>query len=248
MGPVPGGRRPARCDIVRVLCGTPPHRAGPPGAQNRYGTWDASLFRTRCATEPGRARAVFGAARLQASLGIAKTRYANLAAFAVVALVHRDLDDGPRGADPGRDHLRHLHRGEQHDHYPGGDDRLPGGEAGRFGGLRPARASSWPRWTARRPPRWSPRPRRSWWRVTAVSCTWCPPRRRRPRATWRSTARAWTRPGRWCGMIWTGWPRAMSRPRARFCCTRPVTSGAAPVRPSGRRVSPRPAGPPPPGS
>src|SRR6185437_14175107 len=46
------------------------------------------------------------------------------------------LDDGPRGADPGRDHLRHLHRGEQHDHHPGGDDRLAGGEACGLGRLR----------------------------------------------------------------------------------------------------------------
>ena len=91
----------------------------------------------------------------------------------------------------------------------------------------PVRASSWPRWTARRPPRWSPKPRRSWRRVTAASCTWCTPRRRRPRATWRSTARAWTRPGRWCGITWTGWPRAISRPRARSCCTRPTTARPA---------------------
>ncbi len=37
-GPCPGAPRPARCDIVPVLCGTPPHSAGPPRAQNRYGT------------------------------------------------------------------------------------------------------------------------------------------------------------------------------------------------------------------
>ena len=29
-----------------------------------------------------------------------------------------------------------IHRGQQHDHYPGGDDRIAGGEAGGFGGLR----------------------------------------------------------------------------------------------------------------
>ena len=80
--------------------------------------------------------AVFGAPRLQASLGIAKTMYANLAAFAVVVAGHRHLDDGPCGADPGRDHLGDLHRGQQHGHHPGRDDRLPGGEAGRLGGLQ----------------------------------------------------------------------------------------------------------------
>ena len=49
---------------------------------------------------------------------------------------HRHLDDRPRGADPGRDRVRDLHRGQQHDHHPGRDDRLPGGEAGRLGGVQ----------------------------------------------------------------------------------------------------------------
>ena len=49
---------------------------------------------------------------------------------------HRHLDDGPRGADPGRHRVRDLHRGQQHGHHPGRDDRLPGGEAGRLGGLQ----------------------------------------------------------------------------------------------------------------
>ena len=49
---------------------------------------------------------------------------------------HRHLDDGPGGADPGRHRVGDLHRRQQHGHYPGGDDRLSGGEAGGFGGLQ----------------------------------------------------------------------------------------------------------------
>ena len=80
--------------------------------------------------------AVFGAPRLQAALGIARTMYLNLAAFSDRGAGHRHLDDGPGGADPGRHHLRDLHRGEQHGHHPGRDDRVPGGEAGGVGGLQ----------------------------------------------------------------------------------------------------------------
>ena len=103
----------------------------------------------------------------------------------------------------------------------------------------PARASSWPRSTPHRSPHSSPRPRVSWRRIAAGWCTWCTPRRRRQRATWRSTARAWTRRGPWSGTSWTGWPRATSRPRATSCCTRPITARRAGWSPS----TPTPSGP-----
>ena len=77
-------------------------------------------------------------------------------------------------------------------------------------------------------------------RDTATAwCTWCTPRRKPPRATWRSTARAWRRPGRWSGITWTGWLRTTSRPRARSCCTRPITAPPAGWSPS----TPTPSGP-----
>ena len=105
--------------------------------------------------------------------------------------------------------------------------------------LRPAPASSWPQWTALRSPPWSPKPRPPWRRTTAVWCTWCTPRKKPPRTTWPSTARAWTRPGPSSGITWTGWPRTTSRPRARSCCTRPTTAPPGGWSPS----TPTPSGP-----
>ena len=270
--------------------------------------------------------AVFGAPRLQASLGIAKTMYANLAAFAVVVLVIavwttdravlipaviisgifigvnntittqavmtvspvekpvasaaysfvRFIGGGLAPYAAGRMVLavgihfpfyiavgallvgigilttahRLLTQAErvQVEQVAGsaGGRPTPGPvgalipvEANTEAGRGPARASSWPRSTPHRSPRWSPRPRACWRRITAGWCTWCTPRRRRPRATWRSTARAWTRPGPWSGITWTGWPRTTSRPRARSCCTPPTTARPAGWSPS----TPTPSGP-----
>ncbi len=56
---------------------------------------------------------------------------------------------------------------------------------------------SWPRSTAHRSPRWSPRARPSWPQASTAWCTWCTRRKKPPPVTWRSTARAWTRPGRY---------------------------------------------------
>ncbi len=70
--------------------------------------------------------------------------------------------------------------------------------------------------------------------LTALCYNWEP-----PRATWRSTARAWTRPGRWSGTTWTGWSRTTSRPRVRSCCTRPTMAPQAGWSPS----TPTPSGP-----
>jgi predicted MFS family arabinose efflux permease len=42
-----------------------------------------------------------------------------------------------------------------------------------------------------------------------------------------STVRAWTRSSRWSGTTWTGWPRTMSRPKATSCCTRPTMAPRA---------------------
>ena len=80
--------------------------------------------------------AVFGAPRLQERFGLARTMYVNLAAVRRHRAGHRDLDHRPRGADPRGHRLGHLHRGQQHHHHPGRDDRLPRGAPGRLSRLR----------------------------------------------------------------------------------------------------------------
>ena len=75
--------------------------------------------------------AVFGAPRLQARFGIAKTMYANLSVFALMTPRHRDLDAEQAGADHPGHRLRHRLRREQHGHHAGGHDGLPGRAPGR---------------------------------------------------------------------------------------------------------------------
>ena len=108
--------------------------------------------------------AVFGAPRLQASLGIARTIYANVAAFAVVVLVIAIWTTGRAVLIPAVI------------------------MSGIFIGVNntvTTQAVMTEQVTG----------------IAGAECTWCTPRRRRQRTTWRSMARAWTRRGPWSGLI-----------------------------------------------
>ena len=270
--------------------------------------------------------AVFGAPRLQASLGIARTMYANLAAFAVVVLVIaiwttdravlipavivsgifigvnntittqavmtvspvekpvasaaysfvrfiggglapvRGRPAGPRASNihfpffiaagaivagivilstahgllgrgrtsPGRAGRRvrpaapagpALHPGRGHAPQPADGPR------GRHPGRGRRLADRRPGHRGRGPAGGGP---------AAAWCTWCTPRKTSPRGT---SAIDGEEPGRGPGAgqrtSWTGWPRTTSRPRARSCCTRPITAPPAGWSPS----TPAPSGP-----
>jgi ACDE family multidrug resistance protein len=61
-------------------------------------------------------------------------------------------------------------------------------------------------------------------RLAAALCTSCTPRKTPSRVTRAPTARTWRRHGRWSGTTWTSWRLIMSPPRGRSCCTRPITA------------------------
>ena len=77
--------------------------------------------------------AVFGAPRLQAALGHRPHHVPQPVRVRRGRAGHRDLDHRPRRADPGGHRVRHLHRGEQHGHHAGRDDRVPGRAPGGLG-------------------------------------------------------------------------------------------------------------------
>ena len=80
--------------------------------------------------------AVFGAPMLQGRLGIARTMYLNLAAFAVVVLVIAIWTTDNAVLIPAVIVSGIFIGDQQHGHHAGGDDRLPGRAAGRLRGLQ----------------------------------------------------------------------------------------------------------------